>query len=442
VILENLEVALTGKRVSSSDLKKVTREARNGNGFRFEGGWLSLEEINVLGQPRETFEDIDLLGTDIKDKGLLNPPAVARFYRHDCRKYLKLNEDMYARGVHLRDLKASVDEKGKKCWYILLAGERRFRACSQIWAEGCPDCLEEYGEEESGICFHRHFGRHELEVRLCLNIPIEAAVDLQFSENTHMRVPPAEEARAYATYFGLLKANNPDLTLSRFARKVSRRPETIRKALRFCALPDEIRRLTKGGDTKKEAEKKREEGSNLISYGIAIELARLQEFLKTGEKEDVSDSITQKLHWWATKAIAGGYSVPEFRRIISEHIEEKQSQVSMFPLSDEDEVEELKRSVRMTVQKESVRGLIAYSRYLRYVLGLFKQNRLGYSDSPFAEGSPVRQILTVVGLLEEILPHLRMCKLMSRGKLHRTKVVCQEVKKEAGEFLEILEGDT
>ncbi len=44
--------------------------------FRYEQAKLPIGAINVLPQPRKTFEEIDSLADDITSKGIMNPSLV------------------------------------------------------------------------------------------------------------------------------------------------------------------------------------------------------------------------------------------------------------------------------------------------------------------------------------------------------------------------------
>lgn len=51
---------------------------------------IPLDLINVLPQPRRTFEEIPLLADDIAAKGLINPITVGLFTPAQCRQYLQV----------------------------------------------------------------------------------------------------------------------------------------------------------------------------------------------------------------------------------------------------------------------------------------------------------------------------------------------------------------
>lgn len=150
----------------------------------------------------------------------------------------------------------------RRKYHVLIAGERRYRALSLLWKEGCAECHDEYGKEPAGTCFKRHFhkGNDRVEVRLCVNAPPLPTLFLQLSENTHMAVPPYEEAQAYILLFRLVRQADEKFSVAQFASRVGRSPETVRNALRFSELPVGVRVYVEKG---------------AIRYGIGIELTRL-----------------------------------------------------------------------------------------------------------------------------------------------------------------------
>ena len=350
----------------------------------YQGAWLPISIINVLPQPRKTFEGIPELALDIAKKKLLNPLIVARLDEDDCKRYIAIINFLWGTSFELNDLH-SVEEEGSVIQYILLAGERRLKACYHLWNVGCQDCQENYGSEPEGNCFKRHFGTNKIEVRLCLNIPPLSALFLQFSENIHRRVPPHEEARAYNQLFRLIKEVESGYPITKFARNVGRSPETIKNALRFCKLPSLIQEFVEKG---------------LVPYGIAVEIARIQEL---GTSED-------ELRHWALKAATNNYKVPDFRELVTRYIRFKMlGQTTMLDLMERAQREEFnKPQFRKIVAVNMIKGVWFWIYYFRTVLKLLEEGLLGKADSPFSEGSPVRVFRRLVELLKEVLPHFKI----------------------------------
>ena len=357
--------------------------AKSEHRFHYVGSTLPLGAINVLEQPRKTFVGLDSMADDIADKQLLNPPTVAQFERATVQTYLEVNNRMWGTEHRLDELKP-VKRRGKERYFVLLAGERRFRSCRLLWRRGCADCRERWGEEPKGRCFRRHFPGGKIEVRLCVNIPAIPALELQLSENTHMPVPPHEEAQAYARLFRLIREEDPRYPMARFARKVGRSPQAIKNALRFCHLPVAIQRAVE---------------DQRVAYGAAVEIARLQEI---GLKQD-------ELEWWMMRAVAERKKLEDFRQLVRGQILARTSgQVSLFQvMSAESERLERRRHIRRVVGEQSVKSLWTSLAYFRTVLGLFHEGRLGRPESPYSEASPSRLFRKHVDQLRELLPFIR-----------------------------------
>lgn len=373
--------ALPANRQGLEELARILGTTKHQH--QYIGSELAIPEINVLPQPRRTFEHIEELALDVAKKKLLNPPTVARLSRSDCEDFLKVINSLWGASFEMSRLRPSREEE-QEIFYILLAGERRYRSCKHLWENGCAECLEAYGKEQPGACFNRHFKSGKIEVRLCVNIPPLAALFLQLSENTHMRVPPHEEAYAYAQLYKLLREAKADFTIARFAREVGRSPETIRNAIQFCELPLSIREPVEKGQ---------------VPYGIALEISRLH-------RSNVDEN---ELKWWVTRAIVEQTTVPKFRESVTKYIFNLTAgQQSLMDIMSETQIEESRREhVRQTVEVGSIRGMWAFIGYFEKVFALFEQGKLGQKDSPFSEGSPVRVFRKMTARMRLLLPHMK-----------------------------------
>ena len=362
--------------------------------LRYRGAMLPISEINVLPQPRKTFEDIPELALDVADKGLLNPPTVARLSEEHCRNYLKVINALWGSSFTIEELTPSLVRE-KVFFHVLLAGERRFRSCRLLWEEGCKKCVRKFGSEASGTCFKRHFRSNKLEVRLCVEIQPLSALYLQLSENTHMRVPPEQEAYAYAELYKLVKTVDPAFTISGFAERVGRSPQTITHALQFCDLPVVARAAVEKGD---------------IPYGAALEIVRVYQ-----RKADDPD-VEEEIRWWVLRAMTDQGNLSEFHDSVTRYLEGLDSgQQELLGIMNDEEVRESRRChIRRTVEMHSVRALWMYIAYFDRVKSLFDQGLLGKEDSPFSSGSPRRVLRKHVSQLREMLPHLR--ELLPRRK--------------------------
>ena len=349
----------------------------------YRGERISLSSVNVLPQPRQTFEYIDDLAEDIARKNLLNPPVVAEFGRSTCQQYLDVINVLWKTDFQISDLTVS-KYQGKMRWFVLLAGERRFRACRHLWQNGCETCREKHGQEPEGRCFRRHFGSSKIDVRLCQEIAPISALFLQFSENTHMRVPPHEEAQAYIQLLKLLRQVDDKYPLARFARNVGRSPEAIRNAVRFCELPIKTQQMVEKG---------------IVVYGIAVEIARLMEL--DGLKE-------HELEWWVARAVTGRYKVSEFREVTNHHLAERRSgQGSLLEMMEDAQKGDLhRRQIKRVVESQTLLALHAFCGYLAKICRLCQEGKLGRQDSLFSMPSITKIFIKLLETQVQLLPLL------------------------------------
>lgn len=349
----------------------------------YRGALIPFRTINVLPQPRKTFESLPTLALDIAEKGQLNPLIVARFNKRACSQYLAVINRLWGTTFRLSDVHAT-RWRGKRVYYVLLAGERRYRSMKLLQEAGYEKVHRMVFGDAPAPAHSARRKREKVEVRLCDNISPLPALFLQLSENTHMQVPPYEEAQAYSLLFRLVRQADRAFSIAQFARRVGRSPETVRHALRFSELPVLIRGYVESG---------------MLPYGIGVELTRLHQ-LKLGMKD---------LDWWAMRAIVERKKVPEFHDLVTRYLIEKNSdQMDLLGIVGREEEKFQRRlHIRKTVQANIIQALWAWIDYFKKVLQLFEEGKLGKDDSPFSVKSPVRVFLALIDVMERTLPHLK-----------------------------------
>lgn len=361
----------------------------NGNHYqRYISAKISLLDINILVQPRRTFEDIELLADDMADKGQLCDPIVAEFKPANAQEYLEVVNEIWNTNYQINDLSPTRKKNGNLVYYILLAGERRCRGLRHVWYIGCSVCLAKYGQETAGKCFKRHFGKHnqnKISVKLCVDLDSLDAQEIQLSENTHMPVPPHQEAEAYNRVYRLEKKRNPEITLADFARKVGRSDSTMRNAMRYCELPPRISKLVEQG---------------FIVYSAALEIWRLRRDAKIQDEEE--------LEIWALQAC--GKKIIDFRKMVDERIRISQSGQQSFLMdafSESQELVDKQIRKRKVIASELIRVLCFAEEYLTKIAYFYEAGILGVAESPFSERSVLRHLHKQVDLLERLLPFMR-----------------------------------
>jgi hypothetical protein len=379
---------LKSSKIKEKDDERFKKIADLSNGDDKNKGYLNkkipLWAVNILAQPRKTFDDIEELGEGIASDGLINPLTVGRFSHTECKKYLEVLNVIRKTSYSISSLK-SIKESEKKYYYLLLGGERRTRGMKLLWKNGCSFCRTEYGQESPGECYRRHFGNELVDIRFRPDISPVGAIFSQSLENTHKRVPIYEEAEEYYNFFRFLRMMDPKFPLATFARRVGRSEESVRNALRFCELPESIQNIVKKNNGK--------------HYSLAVETGRL---FTSGINPGVAEL-------WLFRAIVENKPLNVFKKNISEYLLEINSgQQSLFDIfSEEQEKEYLARRIKKVAAENLVIGTHNSIAYCKQILRLFETESLGLKDSPFSEKSPVKIFSKFVELLEEALPHFQ-----------------------------------
>lgn len=317
--------------------------------------FIPLSKINVLPQMRKTFDSIPELASNIEERGLIHPITVARLNASQAKQYLRFINKVHKKKIPLRELVTY-----RKSYHILIAGERRMRACK----------LLKYNQIRSSIC---------------VGISAQEAIKIQGSENTNFPVPPEEEAVFYERFYKLLSlSSGKAISQAAFSVMVGRSPSVIRAALRFAELPDYIRNPV----TKK-----------LFPYGIAVELARAHEAGIQGE--ELKDLFI--------RAASGSFTVASFKKFIDSFLQDAQNnQMSLLTefFSEKMLQEEKLLFRKKSIEKEISNYFHASGRYFLRVLHLFNSSLLGVENSPFSEKGPLESFKKHLGLLKLLLPHL------------------------------------
>ena len=356
------------------------------------GESIPLHYINVFRQVRMTFnkDDLQELADDIAVNGILQPSIVAKLDEENFETYKKTFEELTGEKIS----NARYFKKGKQIfYYVLIAGERRYRAHKILWDTGCTLCKEkaEKGKKilQSGNCYQKHFGNNLIEVRSCLNIdPIEAK-GIQFRENNYVKPNITEEAEAYQKFLKFLRKRNPKISIQKFAEQVGVSAVKIRKALWFCELPEEIQGVVRSG---------------LISYSNALEFKRILDLdVKKDKKEDLLGYTFNYL------CIHPKMNVKDFKKKITEAIDSLK-QISLFELPTNVEILKAKRKV---VEGHLITQLTTNHHYASKVALLYETGQLG-KGGIFSDKSPKKQILQMAVDLTNIVPGFNLTELQKK----------------------------
>jgi hypothetical protein len=374
VRIEGLPQAPIEKQVKPT-LQQIIQEQGRRNETKSVPGNVNIDKINVLPQGRKTFIDIDTLAENIALLNLINPPLVARLGPEGTQDYLKTINSIWGITIDIDSLTA-VEEGEETKYYILIAGERRYRACKKLESEPCQD---HKGVSESGGCLSEHFPQG-INVMILNNASPIDAIFRQASENTHLSIPPNEEAHYYDRLIRVIREEHPNYTLAQFARDVGRSEEKIRDAIRFCRLPVEIQNHVQRG---------------FISYGMGVDIGRL--FEAEAKQGDIDHYVRATL--------GGRYTASDLSKNVSAHLRNiRQGQGFVFSTEDLERMEE--GNIRKIVEREMVNSVWVNIYYLQRLATLFNEGHLGKKDSPFSIAIPIKIYRALISLLEDIHPHL------------------------------------
>lgn len=362
-----------------------------------------LHTICVLQQVRKTFEGIPELADDIAHKGLMSPLLVAELNAAETECYLAVINDLWKTEYKVDDL-ISTDKHGQIVYRILIAGERRLRSIRHLQENGCGECRDSEMD-----CFHfsKKFRDGTVPATLCVGISATEALNRQSSENTHMSVPPHEEAIFYYEYYRILQETvDPNYPIERFARDVGRNPETVRNALRYCALSDRVRGLVE---------------QRILKYGIACILTRYQHHDATRKTDD-------ELYYLAL--LNKDQKVEDFDEMVAAdtaRIKAGQMSLEKLMYGHGELVEEQRSRVRLTFARRIVQGLHGVRRYIKSINEALLQGKIGLENSPYSESSPVKMIIRAAEDLHSTARVFRAARLMSRPAADRVLTQTAEV---------------
>jgi len=358
-----------------------------------KAGAIYFDDINVLPQARKTFQDIPELAEDIYlNKGLINPLLVAEFNPENCQRHTELMSHLWKEEIDFQNLKSTKNNNGEEKYYVLIGGERRFRAIKYL--------------ENQGIDIKEVFPDRKIPVSICDNPPIKIFIRLQFSENKYSKPLPHEEANSISASFNLLKEDEPKYSLTAFSKDIGKDPRTVKKATLFCLAPSFIQNAVKDG---------------YLNYGIACEIAKMEE-------ERFSE---QEMNIMARNAMIGRWKVNRCHEEVARKIKNKQQKTfEIFTEADRKKQERLFQQDKSA--KELTRGAWEFIRFLRGFNYLVEKKQLGIKDSPFHLEILLKSYLELIKEQEKLLPHLegvsqqekrRMQKILSQSKKYTEKII-------------------
>lgn len=386
------------------DIKSLLHEAEHPT---YTTRVLSLQSVNILTQVRTEFgqESLEELAQNIALNGLIQPSTVAQFDPETAKGHIRIINHIHKKSHDINDL-VTRKKKGEVYYYMLLAGERRYRAINLLYERGCRKCVEENGGNplKKGECFQKHFKTREKKIRFSISkdvIPFQALL-VQFSENDYVPPKPHEEARVYAPYYKLVKMMDPDYSLAKFSRRVSRGTEKLRNAIGYFDLPEYIQKYVEDG---------------VISYGIANQLARLQEREINGEK----------LGWWLTEAIIRKDNVRIFKKKIDIFLQECNSrQMTLIEIWEEGNKDMRRPRFRAIIDPEIDKTMLKDNIYVRNIARLIEDGLLVKEDKIYSTTRSKSHLFELVDAQDVLLPKLE--EIMSKPEFEKFTIAFSKIR--------------
>lgn len=311
--------------LTAVDKRRLNRSLKTDGHPQFDLEWLRMDCINVLPQVRTLFykEPLEVLATDIASKGLVNMINVMFYEKEMAELHVKTLNTIHGAKHSFDNLKLC-RWKGKDGYFILIAGERRYRGQKILVEKGCLRCRNERAAEIAkegafNACYRRHFIHNQeplIHCKVMSEISPLRALSIQLSENLYEKPKPYEEAKVYTGFYKLLKLINPLYDIYKFARRVVRRPATLLPMIGYCDLPIKIQEYVENG---------------YIRYGIAKQLVRLRSgLMKLGREKEYID---KKIETYFLKAVIDGHKVGPFTKMVTHFLrEEEGGQPQLFDL--------------------------------------------------------------------------------------------------------------
>lgn len=208
------------------------------------------------------------------DKITTNPNQPRKYF--DDEKLEELRESIKNNGLIQPIIVRKVNEGYNKGKYEIIAGERRYRACTLLEMEEIDAIQIDAGDSKS------------YEYSVLENIQRE-------------NLNPIEEAESYVMLMQVYKYNQEKL-----AEKLGKTRSSISNKIRILKLPEEVKMLVRNG---------------MLSYGHA------RTILSLNNSEKIVDL--------SKKVIEKKYSVRELEKIVKKYNEENEKRVKLFEIKQE-----------------------------------------------------------------------------------------------------------
>lgn len=392
------------------DSKK--KKPETSQAMRYSEATVDFTHIITLPQMRTEFDPQalrQLVDSIVKSGGLINPQIVTNLPEKEFWEYSKLVCGIYEKQLSQSTIRSIKKKIGSTGAWVMIAGERRLLALDILWNEGCSDCQKEHGGKKvgKGVCWQKHFGTLSkvIPVRVPITKDPSELLTIQLEENTQSPPNSYELANAVAKFAIFLKSQNRNWSWKKIAQRMKRSPEMVRRALTFFALPVSIKKMV--------SQKK-------IHYGLAVELARLQDQIKYKEVDLLREINMALVDKKLSKVAAFADHVSG---TITAYIQKQNNEITTLELM----VEELSAEKRMAsvLSPDAINlARILVSNFTK-ILGVWESadNRAFTKDRYLTIGGFVEDYAKVVPLMEQLLPYVEDKVTVIEAKEMRAGIV-------------------
>ncbi len=330
-----------------------------------------------VAQVRKTFSDIRELAEDIATRGMISMQVVFAFTPEVTVRYIETTNLLWGTAHTMSQMILSELDGAPMC-FVLVAGERRHRALTQLWNFGCRACRKAMKRKaRNGGCFHKHFPGGFVPVALKVGYAIDDALTLQLAENSHKRPKAHEEAAGFRLLWEVARMRNPAVTVPEFARSIGHPTKHVSQGLLFTDAPQYIQHAV---------------AQSRFPFSAALALARYH-----AERQS-----EEELRYWFNRSVSEGWRTAEIQTQLQKDLSDwKGAQLGIFGAAI---LANQEARIRQSFASGVWRTMQWASAFLLSAIQARDEGRIGLRDSPFATRGLARAIVSIYEMLAELVP--------------------------------------
>jgi hypothetical protein len=378
-------------------------------GNKYPTAYIPLQLINIGPQTRKTFkqDSLEELASDISIRGLLTPLRVCVLDEESFRAHLEYLNNVFRKRLG-KDRLSPEDAKwqyfigadGNKYYAFLEDGERRFRAFD-IYKEKSPEDFDQ--NFPYGLPCTPEFNRNP-----------EIILQDQLSANLHEKPPIHEEMETLGYLYRAEKESGAVKTITEFAKKHGKDPESVRRAAWYVDLPLTIQHGVEKGK---------------ITYGVAVEIYRLKLYLRYSDRKLVS-AYRQMLPLDLT-ADTAKVRIDSIIRDVK---------IGQGRLLGEDDFMVIEVHSRQTIIKKRLGfGIKGFLKYCEHTLEMRRDKIISAEDLPIQDLEFLNDLLSASRVARESLGCFgASVRKLKKGEIERAEMTFDRMARLCEESIEVL----